>query len=334
MSQPDDRVEDDSRCDHQHVRPEHDRHRARLTPRPDGSGCVAQRLQAVGEGDLGLPAPLRLDVAVSTRQEPLPESGKRSLTLGEIGGVPVEALGELRLPLGLPPELAFPRFQLLFFPGDRTLARLELADRRLARGELLLSALDVGVPGVELGLQLTGLCANGVELSSVAVELRLARLEIGLAAIELRAASLELACAAIEVRLLSLEPSLAAGEVGLAPLLPSLDHLTLGEPSPERIEAVCALAPRLELASDSVHLRLELLFSLGELPLALRHAARGLAELALRGGEVAERLRANGPRTLDKRRVERLGRLRLRVLPPSSSHSHGSSTTAFEMGHT
>ncbi len=99
----------------------------------------AQRLEPLREGGLDVSDRLRGDIAATALEQRLPQTGERAFALGEVGGVPVEALGRLLLSLGLPLELALPGAQLLFLRGRRSLPGLEVGQGRLACGQLLLA---------------------------------------------------------------------------------------------------------------------------------------------------------------------------------------------------
>jgi hypothetical protein len=89
-------------------------------------GCT-ECLDAFGERNLRLGFGLGAVVAVAPCEEGLAEPRECALPLDEVGGVPVEALGGLRLALSLAPQLP------------------------LFRGELLLPCLDGALAGLELG---------------------------------------------------------------------------------------------------------------------------------------------------------------------------------------
>jgi hypothetical protein len=93
---------------------------------PDRLRRCTERLDALGERNLGLGLPLRVVVAVPTREEGLAEPRECTLALDEVGGVPVEALGRLRLALSLAPQLPLLRGELLLPRLDGALAGLEL----------------------------------------------------------------------------------------------------------------------------------------------------------------------------------------------------------------
>jgi hypothetical protein len=121
--------------------------------------------------------------------------------------------------------------------------------------------------------------------------------------------------------------------VGLLSLLVALQELALGEAAAKSVEPLLAGTPSFELASDSVHALIELLFALRELALTLGHLASCLPKLLLRVGEVVERLCPSAATLLDDAGIDCFRHvLRSRVTRPSS-HDSGSSIDAFEMGH-
>jgi hypothetical protein len=193
MREADDRVDHDSGDDHDEVHAEHDRHGRTLSVLPDALGRRAQRLEPFGERDVSLlRMRLGLRLAVAPREERLAEAGKRALSLGEVGRMPVETFGRLRLALGFAPQLALPGLELLLFRRNRALAGLELGERRFAVGQLLFAPIELGRSLVETDLRLRDPCAGRVDLRGLSVELGLPCPKVRFSAIELGAFGFEL----------------------------------------------------------------------------------------------------------------------------------------------
>jgi hypothetical protein len=198
----------------------------------------------------------------------------------------------------------------------------------------VLQPVELRGAGVELRSDASRPRPGFVQLGGLAVELRLTGRDVLRAALELLRLVLDVAQTVLEITLPTLDTRFAAGEVGLLSLLVALQELALGEAAAKSVEPVLAGTPSFELASDSVHALIELLFALRELALALCHLASCLTELLLRMGEVVERLRPSAATLLDNAGIDCFRHvLRSHVTRPSS-HDSGSSIDAFEMGHT
>jgi hypothetical protein len=304
MAEADDRVHDDADDDQHEVDPEHHGHELTLPLVADGFRGRSERLETLGERHRRGLLRRRGRLPVTPGEERLAEPRKCPLPLGEVARVAVEPLRRLPLTLGLPIQLALARVELLLLRRDGPFARLQHAHGRFALGDLLFAPVELSGAFVETRLRPVDVSPGGVELRRLAVELGLACEEIRLAALELGPSGLELRRAALRVRLLALEARFPPRELRFLPLLPPLDELELGEAAAQRVEAVLALPARLELPRDAADARLQPLLTLGELPLALGHLARGLAQLLLRLGEIVEGDDASLPRPLQRVPVE------------------------------
>ena len=189
---------------------------------------LPERLDPFAERDLGLGLRLGPVVAVAAREEGLAESRERALPLDEVGGVcrssrSASSGAHPRGAASAPVRRALP-------PWPRALPRLELRDRGLARCELLLPRVELGLLLAKLCLRLRDLGTGGVELRGLSVELGLSRPEIRLAASERGALGIEPRRALFELGLPPVQPRLTTGELGLLALVLSLGELSLGAP--------------------------------------------------------------------------------------------------------
>ena len=245
----------------------------------------------------------------------------------------VEAFRGLGLALSLPAQLPLLGLELGLLLSRCALARLEARKHLLPRPEVVLDPVELRGAGLELRCDARSLGPGPVQLCGLAVELRLTGFDVLRAALELFGLVLHLRQAVLDISLQALDARLPAREVRLLSFLVRLQELALGEAPAKGIEPVLARTPSLELARDSVHALLELLFALRQLALALGHLASRLAQLLLGVGEVVECLRPSTLTLLDHAGIDGFRHvLRFHVSRPSP-HDSGSSIDAFEMGH-
>ena len=97
----------------------------------DGPRRRAEGLDALGERDLQILRLLGDVLSVSASQEGLPEACERTLTLGEIRGMAVQAFRGLRLALCLPAQFPLLGLELGLLLSSCAFARLEAREHLL-----------------------------------------------------------------------------------------------------------------------------------------------------------------------------------------------------------